>query len=228
MSDPVVANIIKTGAIMWYAPLGEALPSESTVGYGDDWAGNWERVGFTNAPLTLLYEDTRHTTRIEEMIGPIKDWRISEDASFETVLAEIDTDYIGLLVDQATVATAGGPAQKAFDSLAVGGNGLVTQYAVGVEGFRFDTEATPVQQPVRIFFTIASFAPNGPIEFSNVADSYPNVPIKVKGFADTANSGQVITWQIVTGPVVPQRFFIKFYKKKGGVGRNPTPPFLSK
>ena len=203
MADPVVANLIKTGAALWYAPLGEALPDETSIGFGDDWSGNWARVGFTNAPLKLLYEDERHEINVEEHLAKVKDFRISEKATMETVLAEMETDYIGLLVDQTTTATAGGASQKAFDALDVGGNVVVAQYAIGIEGFRFDTEATPVQQPVRAFFPIGSFRPNGEIEFSKRADSYVNIPIKIEGFADNANTGRVLRWEVITGPIVP-------------------------
>ena len=45
MTTPVVADLIVGPARVFYAPVGEALPDESSIGYGDAWGGNWTEVG---------------------------------------------------------------------------------------------------------------------------------------------------------------------------------------
>jgi len=56
MAAPSVTNIVHTGAWLYNAPVGEANPDETTVAYGAAWGGNWVRVGYTKAPLTMAYE----------------------------------------------------------------------------------------------------------------------------------------------------------------------------
>jgi len=51
-----VADILLTPASIWYAPVGEALPADN-VAYGADWAGNWENLGYTTAPLSMAYSN---------------------------------------------------------------------------------------------------------------------------------------------------------------------------
>ena len=54
MATPVVANILKTGAVLWNVPTGETVPDETSVAVGAAWGGNWARVGYTKEPLALF------------------------------------------------------------------------------------------------------------------------------------------------------------------------------
>ena len=196
----VVADLIKSKAIVWYAPLtagvAEALPDVSTVGYGEAWAGGWLELGFTNAPLKSFYEDTRHNTSIEEQLSPIKQWRTEESAKFETVIATYNTDVFGLMTDQTTVETASGPAQKGFDQLDVGGQAIVAQYSIGFEALRIDSAG--VNQPIRVVFPYATFQQNGETEFSQKTDGYVDTPVSIMAFGDPANDGNLLIRQVIT------------------------------
>jgi hypothetical protein len=200
MADPVMANIIKSGAVMWYAPVGETLPDETDVDAGDAWGGNWVRVGYTNAPVVLTYDDSRMQVQVQEFLGPLNEWRTAETVQMTTTLAELIADYLALLVDGTVSEVAAGASQKAYEELDVGDQAQVTKYSVGFEGIRYDASDNAL--PVRVFFEVATLEINGAMEWSKRTDSYVNVPILIKGFvADPdAGSGYVFKFQRVTAP----------------------------
>lgn len=189
------ADLLKSKAILWMAPVGETLPDPSTIGFGVAWGGNWAQVGWTNAPLKAFYTDERHVTKVEEFLAPVKDWRISEEVKLETVLAEFKADHFVLLADGTVVTTAAGSGQVGVDELSIGGNAVVTQYAVGFEALRIDSAG--VNQSVRYFVPIATFKGNGELEWSQKTDSYVNIPITLMGFVDTA-TGIISKLEVVT------------------------------
>jgi hypothetical protein len=198
MANPTKANIMKSGAVLWYAPLGTALPAITTLGAGVAWASPWARVGFTSEPLKLLYEDERMDVEVDEQLAPLEDWRTKEMATLETVLAEVIADYIQLLTGGTVTTGAAGTGVAGYEQLDIGGFARVTQYAVGFEGIRYDANSNAL--PQRALIPIASFKLNGEMEYSKKSDSYLKLPIQIKGFGDPANGGRVIRWQRVTAP----------------------------
>jgi hypothetical protein len=88
MGAPSVADIIKSGAMIYIAPAGEALPDETTVAAGASWGGTWVRVGYTKEPLTVEYEPEEHEVEVEEHLAPVDRWKTKETLRMETVLAE--------------------------------------------------------------------------------------------------------------------------------------------
>lgn len=198
MGNPVKANIMKSGAVLWYAALGTALPPITTLGAGVAWPSPWARVGFTSEPLKLLYEDERMDTIVDEHLAPLDDWRIAEMVTLETVLAEVIADYIQLLTGGTVTTAAAGAGVAGYEQLDIGGVARVTQYAVGIEGIRYDASNNAL--PQRALLPISAFKLNGEMEYSKRSDTYIQLPIQIKGFADPSNSGRVIRWQRVTAP----------------------------
>jgi hypothetical protein len=198
MGDPVKANIIKSGAIVWYAPEGEALPDETSIGAGVAWGGNWARIGYTNSPLVMVYEDTRMDIMVEEMLSSLDEWRTAESARLEVTLAELIADYLGLLTDATPQTTAAGVGQVGYEELDIGGQGRVEVYAIGFEGIRYD--ASDNDLPVRFFLQRGTFKLNGNIEWSRKTDTYVNVPVLIKGLGQEDNDGRLIRVQRVTAP----------------------------
>jgi hypothetical protein len=198
MGDPVKANIIKSKAVLWYAPEGESLPDETTIGAGVAWGGNWARLGYTNAPLTLLYEDERMAIEVQELLAELDEWRTKEAGSLETVLSELTADYLSLLTDGTPSTTAAGASQVGYEELDIGGEGRVEVYAVGIEGIRYDSSDNAL--PIRFFAPRATFKKNGNLEFSQRTDTYVNVPIMIKALGDPDNSGRLFKTQRVTAP----------------------------
>lgn len=199
MTDPVRANIIKTHATMWYAPEGETLPDETSVAAGGDWGGNWEKLGYTSAPLTMTYEDTRMQIKVEEWLADaIDEYRTEESGMLETELAEVTAAYLALMTGNTPIETAAGVGQKAFEDMSIGGQARVEVYAFGFEGVRYDANDNAL--PIRFFAPRATFKVNGKMEWSQKTDSYTRVPVQIKALGDPDNSGRLFKMERVTAP----------------------------
>lgn len=198
MANPVVANILKTGAVLWYAPTGETVPDETSVAFGGAWGGNWARVGYTKEPLALIYTDTRHSIKVQEVLGVVREFRIEEDAMLETVLAELTGAYLQLAAGgQGTLAsTAAGAGQKAYEQITLGGEEEITEKSWGFEGIYLDASGNDF--PVRVFVHKGTAKINGNIEFSKKSDDYVGIPIQIHVLADTSSSDRMFTFQRVT------------------------------
>ncbi len=196
MASPVIANVVKSGAVVWYAPVGEAIPDESSVAVGAAWGGNWARIGYTAAPLVLTLEEERMQVFVEERLTEIAEYRTKLSPTFTTELAELEADYMALLFDGSVAATAAGAGQVAYDSLDIDPGVEVANYAIGFEGIRYDASANDL--PVRMFFNKATFKINGDMSWSKRDDNYVKVPILVRGLQDGTN--ETVLWHVVTAP----------------------------
>lgn len=198
MGTPVVANILKTGAVLWYAPTGETVPDETSVAFGAAWGGNWARVGYTKEPLALIYEDTRHLVKVQEVLGTVREFRVEEDAKLETVLSELTGTYLQLAAGgQGTLSTtAAGAGQKAYEQITIGGTAEIFEKSWGFEGMYLDASGN--EFPVRVFVHKGTAKINGNIEFSKKSDDYTGVPIQIHVLADTSTSDRMFTFQRVT------------------------------
>jgi hypothetical protein len=201
MSTPAVANIIKSGAVLWKAPTGESNPDETSVAYGASWGGNWERLGYTKEPLTLAYESEEFDIEVDEVLAAVKRVRTGEGLTLETVLAELTAEYLQEAAsDQDTVSeTAQGASQKPYEETGLGGEPLLSEYKWGFEGLFVN--ASGDEEPVRVFIHKATATLNGELEFSQKSDDYTGVPIQIKALADTTQSAgqELMLFQRVTG-----------------------------
>lgn len=188
MSDPVVENVLKTGAVLWYGPVGETVPDETSVAFGAAWGGNWARVGFTKSPLVMAYTSEEHDVEVEEALAPINRVRIKENLTLETVLAEMIADYLQLAAaDQDSVTeVAAGAGQKAYEETGLGGEVTLQKYAWGFEGEFINSSGD--SEPVRVFIHKATAILNGNLEFSQKSTDTPGVPIQIKALTDTSQS----------------------------------------
>ena len=198
MGAPSVFQIMKSNAVLWYAPVGEAFPDETTVHAGELWGGNWERLGSTKEPLTFLYEDERAEVNVEEYLSPVHRFKTSEKLSIETVLAEIDADYMALMTEGGVAKVAAGAAQKAYDNLPVGNASDLTPHAFGFEGVHLNSAG--VALPLRVFVYRATAKLGGELTFSKREDDYTGVPLLVEALSDSIVPGRLFVFQKVTGP----------------------------
>ena len=200
MSNPVVTNLIKTGAVVWVAPVAEANPDETTVDFGDAWGGNWARVGYTKEQLALAYESEEFDLAVEEVLAPVKRFRIGEGLTLETILAEVTAEYLQLAAgNQTTVSTTGaGAGQYGYEETGLGGVVALTEKKWGFEGLLVDSAGA--DQPIRVFVHKATAMLNGALEFSKKSSDYPGIPIQLKALADTSQSvgKELLVWQRVT------------------------------
>ena len=179
-----VADIIIAPATVYYAPVGEALPSLDTVQFGTAWPGNWVNVGFTLTPVSLGYDQELFELEVEQITLPVKRLRTKEAAMIETNLAEITAANLNLTLDGTVTTTAAGASTRAKEIVKAGGKTAITERAWGFEGLlKLDGN---IQLPVRVFFYKATAQLNGKLEFSKKAAV--GIPLQVKALADTSKA----------------------------------------
>ena len=191
-----VADILISPATIWYAPVGEANPDDTTVIYGAAWGGNWVSLGYTLEPVSLSYETDTFKLMVQQLPTPVKGVRTSEDAAIETVLAEFTSTNLDIALQGSTTTTAAGAAQRALTSTAFGGQTALDEYAWGFEGL-YKTAAN-LEFPVRFLFYKGSAVLNGALEFAK--DSGVGIPLRIELWADTTQTvgEQFGTIEIVT------------------------------
>ena len=182
MADPSVFQILKSNAVLWQAPVTEAVPNVSTLA-GAVWGGNWVRMGATQAPLTMLYEDERADLNVEENLAPVLRYKTSESLTIETVLAEFDVDYLALMTEGGVSVDAGAGALIAYDELPVGNRSALTTYKFGFEGIQVQSDGA--LWPIRVFVLRANIKLGGELTFSKREDDYTGVPITIEALAPT-------------------------------------------
>ena len=196
MTTPTVADLIVGPARVFYAPVGETLPDENSVDYGDAWGGNWAEVGTTKTPVTAKYEVETAEAMVEQVTAAIKRWITSEKLSFETVLAEMDIDILNLLIEGTVTTTAAGASQVGMKELEAGNTWIMTEKAWGFEGLYQDDSGN--QFPIRLFIYRATARINGDMEFGK-ADT-TGYPLRVEALADVSQAAgkQLMKLQKVT------------------------------
>lgn len=197
MADPVVTNILKSGAIAWIAPVGTAFPDETTVNAGAAWGGAWARMGFTKEPLTLAYESEEHNVEVEEFLASLDRYKIGESSTMETVLSELTADYLKYALDGAVTTVAAGASQKGYSELLVGNDSEKPEYAIGFEAIRYNSSG--VALPQRIGYYRCTLKLNGELKFSRRDDDHTGVPLQAQALAN-ATTGRLIWSNFVTAP----------------------------
>ena len=186
-----IADILISPVNVYYAPVGEANPDETSIDFDEAWGGNWTNLGFTTAPLTMAYDSELFELEVEQITNPIKGQRTKETMEFETTLGELTAANLKLtLGSTSTIATtAAGAGQKGYQEFGFGGEVNLPLYKFGFEGFTLDSNNNKL--PLRIFVHTASFTMGGNLEFSKKAAA--GIPIKIRAWPDTAQAaGQLL------------------------------------
>lgn len=200
-----VGDIIIAPATVYYAPVGEALPSPSTIDFGEAWGGNWVNVGYTLTPISVQVDQELFELEVEQITLPVKRLRTKESAMLETQLAEITATNLNLTVDGTVTTFAAGASQRAYEMVEFGGKTAITERAWGFEGFfKYDGASNQYQLPVRLFFFKATAQLNGKFEFAK--KSAVGIPLQVKALADSTKvvGKQLGTFQKVTGKMTSE------------------------
>jgi hypothetical protein len=177
-----VADILAAPARIYYAPVGAAIPSETTIAYDQAWGGSWVSLGSTLTPVTFAYNQELFDIEVESSTIAVKRGRSKEEATIETTLAESLGVNLGLAFDGAVTTTAAGASQKGFTEVNAGGKLLVSEYAFGIESLYVNSAG--VQFPVRLFVWKANAMLNGNLEFSKKAAT--GIPLQIKALADVS------------------------------------------
>lgn len=183
MANPVVANLLRGPAVVWYAPVGEAPPADS-VAAGVAWGGNWARLGYTKADLEAEYEAEEQEFEVYEELTPVDRNKTAENLTLETTLAEVTSAYLALGTEGTASTTAPGAGQVGKDELVQGGEAELTKRAWGFEGIYVDSAGT--KRPVRVFIWKATSKLNGKLTFGKAAS--PGITLQIKALADTSKA----------------------------------------
>lgn len=189
-------NVIVGPAKVWYAPVGTALPDETSVAFDASWGGSWTQLGFTKTPISFNYQTTVFEVEVEQVNGAIKQTKTKEVATIETTLAELTGDNLALATDGTLTSTAAGAGQKAYERVVGGGDPTISEYAWGFEGEYVDDAGASF--PIRFFLYRGSAIMNGALTFAKA--DYPGIPLQVKALNDTskATGAQIFEFHRVT------------------------------
>lgn len=174
------ADILITPVRVFHAPVGEAIPDESTVLYGGTWGGNWTEIAMTAAPLTLNRDVTTFEAMIEQSTLPVKRSVSEEKVNFETILAEFTAANLALVMEGTASSTAAGAGQRAFEELVAGGEVELTEKAWGFEGKYINSAGADF--PVRVFIWRATSVLSGAITFGKGEQT--GIPLRVDALGD--------------------------------------------
>ena len=191
-----IADILTGPVQVWYAPVGEPFPDPNTIGAGDEWGGNWVKLGYTKTPLSAEYKSEEKEVFIQEALGPVKRWRSAESLTLETSLAELTAANFGLAVDEEATVTNPGQNQVGREDIYLGGTATLTERAWGFEGTYTDEDGN--RFPVRVFVYKGTATLNGALEFGK--EDYPAIPLQVKALQDVSQPAgrQLLHFQRVT------------------------------
>lgn len=192
-----VADILMGPVTVYYAPVGEALPDETSVEYGDPWGGNWTALGYTKGNLSCNYEFDVVEATIEQALGPVKRRKKSETVALETVLAEFTGDNLALVTNGTKTHTAAGVGQVEYDDVDVGGDPSLTERAWGFEGEYVDDSGTSF--PMRVFVYKGTAKLGGALEFGKEVEGV-GLTLHVDALEDMSKSAgqRLIKFQKVT------------------------------
>lgn len=179
-----VTDIIIAPATIYHGPVGEAIPDETSVDYGDAWGGNWVNAGYTMQPLSMMHNRDIFGLEVEQLTGEVKRRVTKEVWNFETVLAEATPTNLQLAVGGTVSTTAAGASQRAFQDLDVGGATVLDELSWGFEGFY--ENASGVLFPYRIFVWKANAVLNGAFQFAKAAGS--GIPIQIRALIDDSQA----------------------------------------
>ena len=193
-----VADVIAGPVTLWKAPVGEDPPADTVVA-GADWGGNWEKVGYTEAPLSSNYDFTELELKVEQELAIMKRRKTGESLIMETVLLELTAKKLAIVTSGTANSTAAAAAQVGKDELIVGGEYQIDEAAWGFEGIY--TDASGNDFPVRSFVWKATAKLNATQEYSSTA--WVGIPIQIKALVDLSKAvGQKLwKWQRVTAAV---------------------------
>lgn len=181
MAELLVAEIIKGAARVFSAPVGTAPPA-NTVLIDEDWGGDWERIGFTRAPLVFGYEfEVVSLDDIQEVLGAIERSKSSEALNIETTAAQLNFDNLGMSWGaQVGTPVAASASAYGYEEFGLGGDEHLPKRALGFEvGYTNDAGQ---KLGLRAFIWRATSRAGGNLEFSR--GNYTGIPWQMSALID--------------------------------------------
>jgi hypothetical protein len=196
-----VAELMIGNAILYTSPLATAKPADTVIA-GGSWPVGWIRVGLTSAPLTVGYEFDTAAPDIQESLADVARAKVSEGATFETMMAQLNLSLLPLAWGGTNTVTAAGALQPPKEEYEVGGDRKLPPSQWGFEGEWVDTDGSVY--PVRCFIWSGSATEGGELEFSK-SDYTEGIPLKIGALGDLskAKGKQLFMMQRITGVATP-------------------------
>ena len=193
----VPSDIIVSGARVFLAPVGSALPLPS-LAVGAAWPTGWVDVGFTLEPTKLTYKFDVLEIFVEQSFSPVRRRRTKEEATIETVIAEHSAGNLAITMAGVATTTAATATVPGYEEFTVGGDPNLPLHMVGIEGGYNDEAANFF--PVRLFIHLATGADGGTLEYAK--DKPAGIPLKLNALADSTKAVglQLFKFQRVTDP----------------------------
>lgn len=178
------SDILLSPATIWNAPVGEALPDETSVAYGAAWGGNWEQFSLTKTPVTLNRDVSTFDVFVEQTTVPLRRAITEEKITVETQLAEFMGDALALVMGGTNTVTAAGASQAGYEKVVAGGEWTLPERAWGIEGKYIDADGD--EFPVRLFLYRATVKLGGELSFQK--GDYVGIPIQIEALGDTSKA----------------------------------------
>lgn len=193
----VVSDIIVTPVTIFYANTGATLPLD-TVAAGASWGVGWTTTGFTLEPLTLNYSFEVFEVRIQQSMAVVRRTRQTEEAGFETVLAEHSATNLALALAGEATTTAAGASQPAKQTFTVGGDPNLPVKMWGFEG-DYPSE-TGDRFPIRAYLWRGTAAEGGEVAYDR--EEVAGIPLNIMCLADTSKpkGQQLLKIDRITAP----------------------------
>lgn len=172
VSEPV---LLATAASLYRAPVGEALPDVLAVGYGEAWGGAWLHLGYTLEPLRFSLESDLVRVRVEQLLSAVRIFRRHEGLVIKTVLAELTSDNLALVLDGAV--TVG----DNYQIIEAGGDFAMRDWAWGFEGYRLSRRGDKLA--VRFFVHRGVAVLDGAIRMGKATPT--GIALRIEAIADT-------------------------------------------
>jgi hypothetical protein len=179
----IVSDIIVTPVWLYRAPVATALPAD-TLAAGEAWPAGWSWLGFTTEPLTLMYTFEEFEVRVQQTMSAVRRNRQTEEAGFETVLAEHTAPNMALAMAGEASSTVAGTSQPGKETFTVGGDPNLPVSMYGFEGTYVNEEEGNTEFPVRAFMWRATTAEGGEVAYDR--EEVAGIPLKLKAVADTS------------------------------------------
>lgn len=176
------ADILLSPASIWHAPVGEDLPDETAIEYGDEWGGDWEQFALTKTAVTMNRNVTTFDVMVEQTTVPLRRATTEEKMTIETQLAEFTGDALALTMGGTNTVTAPGATQAGFERVVAGGEWSLPERAWGIEGKYVDPDGNAF--PVRLFLYRATVKLGGELSFQK--GDYVGIPIQIEALGDTS------------------------------------------
>lgn len=188
-------DILVSDAKLFYAPVGEPLPDETSVGAGEEWGDNWVHLGDTLTPTEVNLEVETFDLRTEQKTAPVRQVITGRNVSFGTTLAELTNVNLGLAFDGSVVTVEPGASQAGFGTISVDPEKTQpSMYAFGLEGKRLTDDNELLA--VRVFIPRGTLRLSGAMTFARGAGL--GLPVTITALAQTGQS--LVMLQNITAP----------------------------